>query len=232
MADTTSGRLGNVLITGGASGLGAATVTAVAEAGGTALVLDVTAPANAEFSALVDVADTESVQRAVDDVVARAGGTLDAVFTAAGIDAGGDLDTVDADKWEQVIKVNLLGTAATIRAALPYLIKSRGQVVTCASTLGLRAFPAETAYCASEFGIVGFTRALAAETAGRVRVTLLVPGGMDTSILTGQSAGVRALTDLASVKPAAVAQAVLFALQQPADCDVRELIVGPSADPR
>lgn len=231
MADTTPARLGNVLITGGASGLGAATVTAVAEAGGTTLVLDLTAPANAEFSALVDVGDTDSIQRAVDDLVARAGGTLDAVFTAAGIDAGGELHSVDADAWEEVIKVNLLGTAATIRAALPYLIKSRGQVVTCASTLGLRALPAETAYCASEFGIVGFTRALAAETAGRVRVTLIVPGGVDTSILTGQAAREGALTDVAPVSPAAVAQAVLFALQQPVDCDVRELVVGPSIEP-
>ena len=76
--------------------------------------------------------------------------------------------------------VNLLGTAAVVRAALPHLERSRGRVVTVASTLGLRALPAATAYCASKFGVVGFTRALAIEMGDRVGVTMLVPGGMKT----------------------------------------------------
>lgn len=68
--------------------------------------------------------------------------------------------------------VNLLGTAAVVRAALPHLERSRGKVITVGSTLGLKAVSDATAYCASKFGVVGFTRALAAEAAGRVGVTL------------------------------------------------------------
>ena len=100
--------------------------------------------------------------------VAEEHGGLDAVVTAAGTDACGDILDVDAEAWDRVVTVNLLGTAAVVRAALPALERSRGRVVTVASTLGLRALPAATAYCASKFGVVGFTRALATR-AGRPR---------------------------------------------------------------
>ena len=71
--------------------------------------------------------------------------------------------------------------SAVVRAALPSLLEAGGKVVTVASTLGLRALPDASAYCASKFGVVGFTRALALEMAGRVGVTLLIPGGMRTA---------------------------------------------------
>ena len=107
----------------------------------------------------VDLADGRAAEEAVRDV-GRDG--LDAVVTAAGIDSCGPLGTVPADDWERVVQVNLLGTASVVRAALPFLERSGGRVVTVASTLGLRAVGDATAYCASKFGVVGFTRALAA----------------------------------------------------------------------
>jgi len=127
--------------------------------------------------------------------------------------------------------VNLLGTAAVVRAALPHLARSRGTVVTVASTLGLRALPDATAYCASKFGVVGFTRALAAETAGRVGVTLLVPGGMHTAFFDGRPEQYRPAADANLNRPEDVARAVLFALCQPAGCEARELVVCPSEEP-
>ena len=135
----------------------------------------------------VDLADSAAAERAVSAIVAANGGRLDGVFTAAGIDSCGPLDQVPVADWERVIKVNLLGTAAVIRAALPYLKRSKGRVVTCASTLGIKAVGDATAYCASKFGVVGFTRALAAETAGEVGVTLLIPGGMHTPFFDGRT---------------------------------------------
>jgi NAD(P)-dependent dehydrogenase (short-subunit alcohol dehydrogenase family) len=137
---------------------------------------------------------------------------------------------VDAESWERVIGVNLVGTAAVVRAALPFLERSRGTVVTVASTLGLRALPDATAYCASKFGVVGFTRALAAETAGRVRVTLLVPGGMATSFFDGRDERYQPPPDARLNEPEDVAAAVLFALTQPEGCEVRELLVAPSTE--
>jgi NAD(P)-dependent dehydrogenase (short-subunit alcohol dehydrogenase family) len=222
--------LGNVLITGGASGLGAATVAAVAKEGGRPLVLDRARPLSDVDYEPVDLADTELVPDAVTTLVDRAGGRLDAVFTAAGIDSCGPLGAVPAADWERVIRVNLLGTAAVVRAALPYLEDSGGTVVTCASTLGIKAVSDATAYCAAKFGVVGFTRALAAETAGRIGVTLLIPGGMHTPFFDGRDEKYKPPPDAALNRPEDVAQAVLFALRQPPGCQVRELVVCASEE--
>jgi NAD(P)-dependent dehydrogenase (short-subunit alcohol dehydrogenase family) len=222
--------LGTILITGGSSGLGAATAAAVQAAGGTPLVLDRVEPESDVTYEQVDLADSAAAAAAVDAVVKAAGGQLDGVFTAAGIDSCGPLDQVPIDDWERVIRVNLLGTAAVVRAALPYLKRSNGRVVTCASTLGIKAVGDATAYCASKFGVVGFTRALAAETAGEVGVTLLIPGGMHTHFFDDRTEQYKPPPDAKLNAPADVAAAVVFALSQPAGCELRELVVCSSTE--
>lgn len=222
--------LGTVLVTGGASGLGRAIADAIDKAGGTPVVFDIAEPGgNVEWER-VDLADARAAEAAVARVVDRHGG-LDAVVTAAGVDACGDLADVPAGDWERVIAVNLIGTAAIVRAALPTLVRRRGRVVTVASTLGLRALPAATAYSASKFGVVGFTRALAAEMAGRVGVTLLLPGGMRTAFFDDRPEQFKPAADQQLNRPEDVAEAVLFALRQPAGCEVRELLIAPSTEP-
>jgi NAD(P)-dependent dehydrogenase (short-subunit alcohol dehydrogenase family) len=221
---------GRVLVTGGASGLGAAVVDVVAAAGGRPVVIDrVPPPFEGVDHEVADLADTRGAEAAVARLVDRNGG-LDAVVAAAGTDACGRLEEVPGPDWDRVLLVNLLGTAAVVRAALPALAESHGTVVTVASTLGLRALPDATAYCASKFGVVGFTRALAAETQGRVGVTLLVPGGMRTPFFDGRPEQYRPGPDAALNDPADVARAVLFALTQPPGCEVRELVVAPSTE--
>ncbi|MBQ0926988.1 SDR family oxidoreductase [Saccharopolyspora endophytica] len=215
---------GNVVITGGASGLGAAVVEAVIAAGGTPLVLDREVPSAPVKHAQVDLADRRAAERAVREMADAAGG-LDGVFTAAGTDACGSLQSVPAEDWERVVEVNLLGTAAVVRAALPYLEESRGTVVTCSSTLGLKGLPDASAYCASKFGVVGLSRALAAELSGRVGVTMLVPGGMRTAFFDGRPEQYKPPQDAKLNRPEHVAEAVLFALRQPVGCEVRELVV-------
>lgn len=222
--------LGTILITGGSSGLGAATAAAVQAAGGTPLVLDRVPPETAVSYEQVDLADSAAAAAAVDAVVKAAGGQLDGVFTAAGIDSCGRLDEVPVEDWERVIRVNLLGTAAVVRAALPYLKRSRGRIVTCASTLGIKAVSDATAYCASKFGVVGFTRALAAETAGEVGVTLLIPGGMHTPFFDNRTEQYKPPPDAKLNAPADVAAAVVFALSQPAGCELRELVICSSTE--
>jgi NAD(P)-dependent dehydrogenase (short-subunit alcohol dehydrogenase family) len=221
--------MGTVLVTGGASGLGAATVAAVAAAGGRPIVLDRVQPAGDVESEIVDLADREATEAAVRAVSQRAGG-IDAVVTCAGIDSCGRLEDVPAEAWDRVILVNLVGTAAVIRAAMPDLTSRHGRVVTVASTLGLRAVSDATAYCASKFGVVGFTRALAAETSGRVGVTMLVPGGMHTPFFDDRDEKYKPPADAKLNRPQDVAQAIVFALQQPDGCEVRELVVTPSME--
>ena len=112
-----------------------------------------------------------------------------------------------------------------IRAALPYLRESKGRVVTCASTLGIKAVGDATAYCASKFGVVGFTRALAAELSGEVGVTLLIPGGMHTAFFDSRPEQYKPPADAVLNDPANVAETVVFALGRPAGCEIRELVV-------
>ncbi|USX53288.1 SDR family oxidoreductase [Lentzea sp. HUAS12] len=219
--------LGNVLVTGGAAGLGAAVADAVHAAGGTPLVLDKSAPDRHEFE-LVDLADGRAAEAAVRALAERHGG-FGGVVTAAGIDRCGTLEEVPPDEWEQVVRVNLFGTAAVVRAALPHL--GNGRVVTVASTLGLRAVSDATAYCASKFGVVGFTRALAAETAGRIGVTLVVPGGMRTNFFDDRTEQYRP-QDLDKLNPPdRVAAAIVFALSQPEGCEIRELVIAHGEEP-
>ena len=220
---------GTVLVTGGSSGLGAAVVAAVRDAGGRPLVLDRVAPAAGVAHEIVDVADRPAVERAVASLAEQAGG-LDAVVTAAGIDRCGTLSDVPADEWDKVVAVNLLGTVSTVRAALPHLERSHGTVVTVTSTLGIKAVSDATAYCASKFGIVGFTRALTAELKGRVRVTLLVPGGMHTAFFDDRTEQYRPGPDAKLNRPEDVAATVLVALTQPPGCEIRELVVTSSEE--
>ncbi|MEU4824753.1 SDR family oxidoreductase [Actinomadura sp. NPDC023710] len=218
----------NVLITGGASGLGAAVARRVADDGGRPLILDRHPPKDDFEHMQADLADRRCAERAVHGL-ARAAGGLHAVVTAAGIDACGTLCEVPTEDWEQVIKVNLLGTAAVVRAAIPFLENEpHGRIVTVASTLGLRAVSDATAYCASKFGVVGFTRALAAELAGKVAVTMIVPGGMDTAFFDGRPERYKPGTDANLNRPEDVAATIAFALAQPPGCEVREMVVCPS----
>jgi NAD(P)-dependent dehydrogenase (short-subunit alcohol dehydrogenase family) len=223
--------IGTVLVTGGASGLGAAIVRAVLDAGGRAVVIDLRHPqAEGVDHELVDLSDGRATEAAVQALAERAGG-LDAVVTAAGTDACGVLSDVPGEVWEKVVAVNLLGTAAVVRAALPFLERSGGKVVTVASTLGLKPLSDATAYSASKFGVVGFTRALTLELAGRVGVTLLVPGGMQTAFFDDRGPQYKPGPDAKLNRPEDVAAAVLFALRQPPGCEVRELVITPSTEP-
>jgi NAD(P)-dependent dehydrogenase (short-subunit alcohol dehydrogenase family) len=222
--------LGNVIITGGASGLGAATVESVTRHGGTPLVIDRNEPPADVAFAQADLADTEAVDAAVRALAERVGGQINGVFTAAGIDSCGKLGDVAAKDWERVIHVNLLGTAAVIRSALPYLKTTGGRIVTCASTLGIKAVSDASAYCASKFGVVGLSRALAAELAGEVGVTTLIPGGMYTPFFDGRDEQYKPPPDAKLNKPEDVAETVVFALSQPAGCEVREMVVCASTE--
>lgn len=218
-----------VLVTGGASGLGRAVVDRVLAAGGLPLVLDLKPPSSDIPYVAVDLADSRAAESAVGELATQAGG-IDAVVTAAGIDVPGRFDSVGATDWERVIYVNLIGTAAVARAALPHLVRRSGHLVTVASTLGLRAISDASAYCAAKFGVVGFTRALAAELGDTVAVTLLVPGGMRTSFFDGRDEQYRPGPDARLCDPEQVADAAIFAMSSPAGACVRELVITPPVE--
>lgn len=224
----TDPRHWTALVTGGSSGLGAAVVAALAKAGSRVAVLDRQPPDDPNVDVeLVDLAEGVATMEAVRRLAARSGG-FDAVVTCAGTDVPGPFDQVPADVWERVVQVNLLGTVNVVRAALPALVERRGRVVTVASTLGHRVCGDATAYCASKWGVVGFTRALTAELKGSVGVTLLTPGGMATNFFNDRDPQYQPAADAPLVCAEDVADAVVFALSRPAGCEIKELVVaGP-----
>ncbi len=221
--------LGTVFVTGGSSGLGAAIVDAVTRGGGTPAVLDRQPPVNGTPFADVDLSDSAAAARAVRDLIDRVG-PPSAIVTAAGTDACGPLADISPEAWERVVRVNLFGTVAVIRECLPHLEQTRGRIVTVASTLGLKGVSDATAYCASKFAVRGFTQALAAELAGRVGVTLLIPGGMRTAFFDGRTEQYKPGPDADLADPSTVAAAVLGALQLPPGSEIREMLVMASGE--
>jgi NAD(P)-dependent dehydrogenase (short-subunit alcohol dehydrogenase family) len=230
LASTQPTPLGRTLITGGASGLGAAVADAVAQAGGSPIVLDLKVDGSPYPAYEGDVTATRDVEALVARIAREQGG-LDAVVTAAGIDKPGRLDEIPGDVWERVVAVNLLGTAAVVRAALPALYETHGRVVTVSSSLGVRAVSDATAYSASKFGVIGFSRALAAETRGQIGVTTLIPAGMKTRFFDGRTAQYAPGEDANLNDPANVAAAVVFALSSPRGSEIREISVMHEEEP-
>ncbi len=228
-ADTADQELHDlpVIVTGGSSGLGAAVACRLVAAGAAVTVLDRQPAAAGLPSRQVDLADGRATEEAVRGV-AEGPGRLWGVVTCAGVDVPGRLEKVSSEEWERVVAVNLLGTAAVVRAAVPYLRAARGRIVTVASTLGHRAVSDATAYCASKFGVVGFTRALTAELRGEVGVTMLTPGGMRTAFFDDRAERYKPPPELELCEPRDVADAVTFALTRPPGCEVRELVVTPA----
>jgi len=179
----TPGR--RALVTGGASGLGLGTARALRAAGASVAIADLPAAITrlsaddaAAFTAIgMDVTDDASVAAGVRDATDRLGG-LDTLVNSAGVFQFRGLEAISTAEWDRIIDVNLKGTFLTMREAMPHLRASgRGRVVNISSDAGKRGFALLGAYCASKFGVVGLTQAVAAEVAPHgVRVNAVCPG--------------------------------------------------------
>ena len=171
------------VVTGGASGIGAAAVARLLEGGARVAVLDLNiAGANADaFSVVADVSDDDSVRAAIDEVVGQYGG-IDILVNNAGIGAQGTIESNDDAEWLRVFNINVVGIARLSRAALPHLRKSEHAAIvnTCsiAATAGL---PQRALYSASKGAVLSLTRAMAADHLREgVRVNCVNPGTADT----------------------------------------------------
>ncbi|WP_263730714.1 SDR family NAD(P)-dependent oxidoreductase [Cellulomonas sp. SG140] len=171
-----------VLVTGGASGIGRATAERFLAEGARVAVLDRTPAEVTGATALVgDLADDESVRRAVTDAAARLGG-IDVLVNNAGIGATGDVAANDDAEWHRVFDVNVLGIVRTTRAALPHLRESRhAAVVNTCSIAAWTGLPRRALYSASKGAVQALTLAMAADhLADGIRVNCVNPGTADT----------------------------------------------------
>jgi len=169
------------IVTGGASGIGAAIVQALQERGATVAVLDLQASAAGVLSFPCDVSDDESVRAAVDAAVEHLGG-LDVLVNNAGIGAQGTVEDNPDDEWRRVYEVNVLGTVRLSRAALPHLRASgNASIVNTCSIAATAGLPQRALYSATKGAIAALTRAMAADHLREgVRVNAVNPGTADT----------------------------------------------------
>lgn len=213
-----------ILITGAASGLGAAIAALFADEGAKLALLDrdgdgVASKAKdlAAYSTGVDVTDFNATLRATDRA-AQAMGGLDGVVNAAGILHHALFEATDVAEWQRTIQVNLTGPWIVCRVALPHLRDAASAtIVNISSGLGLRPAPRYSAYAASKGGLLALTKALAIELAPGIRVNAVCPGAVETPMTApllrdpaarAAAAATYALGRLG--KPAEIADAVLF----------------------
>lgn len=170
-----------VIITGAASGIGAATLEALHGRGAEVVGLDLKSNGDEDLIAC-DVTDQESIDAAIARAIKRLGGGVDALVNCAGIGLPQSATETPGPDALRVIDVNLLGTWRVTAAALPALRASRGRVVNISSGLAHIAVPFATAYGASKRGVVGYSEQLRAEVGDEITVTTVYPGYIRTPI--------------------------------------------------
>ena len=172
-----------VVVTGGASGIGAAVTAQLLARGARVAVLDLTVDAVAKGAVGLrcDVADRSSVQQAVDTAAETLGG-IDVVVNNAGVGALGTVADNDDAEWSRVLDVNVTGIARVSAAALPHLRRSRTPaIVNTSSIAATHGLPDRALYSASKGAVAGLTRAMAADHLREgIRVNCVSPGTADT----------------------------------------------------
>ena len=171
------------IVTGGASGIGAATAALLSQRGARVAVLDrdVEPVGDRLFAVPCDITDTQAVDAAVEATVQQFG-ALDILINNAGIGAAGDIAGNDDDEWHRVLDVNVVGLARVSRAALPHLRRSgHAAIVNTCSVAAVVGIPNRALYSASKGAVAALTLAMAADhVADGIRVNAVTPGTADT----------------------------------------------------
>jgi NAD(P)-dependent dehydrogenase (short-subunit alcohol dehydrogenase family) len=219
------------LITGAASGIGAATAERFAAEGARIAALDIAKPPDAAWETLcaaapaavyreVDVRDEASITAAVSSAAEEIG-AADIVVNAAGVVGFGSVHTLESDEWDRVLDINLKGSYLVAKAALPAMLeKGAGSIVNIASVEGLVGISGQAAYNASKGGVVLLTKNMALDYSPvGVRVNCVCPGGVETAMTAIlQTEGLKAIGEKLAgyhllgrfAQPGEIAAAILF----------------------
>ncbi|MET0610990.1 MAG: SDR family oxidoreductase [Pseudomonas caspiana] len=236
-----------VVITGASSGIGEATARLLAEKGAHVVLGArrterlaelckelIAAGGSAQYQA-VDVTDRTNVQAFVDYAVSQFG-RVDVIINNAGVMPLSRLDALKVSEWDQMIDVNIRGVLHGIAAGLPLMQKQQsGQFINIASIGAYAVSPTAAVYCATKYAVRAISEGLRQETGADIRVTVISPGVTESELADsisdeGGRAEMREFRKIA-IPALAIARAIAYAVEQPADVDVSELIVRPTASP-
>ena len=236
-----------IVITGASSGIGEATARLLAERGAKVVLgarrterLAVIAEeingagGHAQFRAL-DVTDQQDVQRFVDFAVEHYG-RVDVLVNNAGVMPLSRLDALKVDEWNRMIDVNIRGVLHGIAASLPLMQRQRaGQIINIASIGAYAVSPTAAVYCATKYAVRAISEGLRQEVGGDIRVTVIAPGVTESELAEsisdeGGREEMKSFRKIA-IPAEAIARAIAYAVEQPAEVDVSELIVRPTASP-
>ncbi len=236
-----------VAITGASSGIGEATARLLADRGAAvvlgarrgdrieAVARDIRGAGGRATSCTVDVTRPEDLERLVTTAVATFG-RIDVLVSNAGIAPISPIAALDTDSWTAMIDVNLRGVLHGIAAALPrFREQGRGHLVTTVSTAGLTITPTMAVYAATKNAVRTVMDTLRAEsTDGVLRTTTISPGYIRTELAGSLSdpairEQIRSSIDTLGIPAEAVARTVAFAIEQPADVEIGEITIRPTA---
>ncbi len=243
MSENIKGKV--VLITGGSTGLGAETARHLAANGARVAIAarrkdkldevvgEITRAGGEARAYQLDVVDKNQVKQVTDAVIADFG-TLDVLINNAGIMPIRPMSEVNTEEWDAMIDVNIKGTLYGIAAALPFFLeKSSGHIINLSSVAGIKVFaPGGTVYSGTKFAVRAISDGLRQEVGAKVRVTSIEPGAVDSDLkhtTTGTAQSSVLEFYKTSIPASAVARAIAYAISQPDDVDINEIVLRPTA---
>ncbi|GLQ30001.1 SDR family oxidoreductase [Litoribrevibacter albus] len=234
-----------VVITGGSSGLGEATARLLAKQGAKvvlgarrddklkAICADIKETGGEAIYVKTDVTSLDDVKTLVDTAV-QTFGKLDVIINNAGLMSIAPLHELKVDEWNRMIDINIKGVLNGIAAALPvFEEQENGHFINISSVAGIKVFsPGGTVYSGTKFAVRAITEGLRHEVGGKIRTTSIEPGAVDSELKYGSSH--KESSDYVvdfyqqAIPADSVARAVAYAISQPKDVDINEIVLRPT----
>jgi NADP-dependent 3-hydroxy acid dehydrogenase YdfG len=234
-----------VVITGASSGIGEATARVLAGRGAKVvlgarridriekIVADITHDGGQAFACALDVTNRMSMQAFIDAAIEEYG-HVDVLVNNAGVMQMGPLSDLKEDEWNQMIDVNVKGVLNGIAAVYPGMRRRKsGHIINVSSVAGQIVFAGAAVYCATKFAVRAISEGFRQESGPDIRTTIISPGAVATELpghLTNAEAasGMSPLYEIA-IAAQDIASAIAFAIDQPANVDINEMLIRPTA---